>query len=307
MFLLDLKRILRGGVLNFYRNGIVSISSILVLWITLSVILGVVFFQAILLNSLDQVRQKVDITVYFTPNADESKIFEFKESVEKLPEVESVSYISADIALAQFKERKKDDQLTLQAIDEIGENPLGASLNIKARDTAQYEAISNFLSEESEIIKKNENIIYDINYFKNKEIIEKLNNIITSARALGVALALILMAISVIITFNTIRLTIFISREEIGIMRLVGANSRYVTGPFVVEGMICGVVASFLSVALFYPISLWLSKKMSGFLGLDMLEYYTTHFLSLFGLVLIFGIVLGAISSALAVRKYLTK
>lgn len=307
MFLLDIKRIIRSGVLNFYRNGIVSLASTLVLWVTLSVVLGIIFFQAILNNSLEQVKDKVDITVYFVPEAKESKILEFKDIIQKLPEVEAISYISADISLAQFKERRKDDQLTLQALDEIGENPLGGSINIKAKDPTQYESISNFLSGDSESIRLYQDIIYNINYHKNKNIIDRLNNIILSAKILGGALALILMIISVIITFNTIRLTIFISKEEIGVMRLVGASSRYVTGPFMVEGMICGIVAAFLSVAVYYPISVWLSNKMTSFLGIDMLEYYTNHFLEIILIALLFGVLLGSISSALAVRKYLSK
>lgn len=307
MFLLDIKRVIRSGVLNFYRNGIVSLASTLVLWVTLSVVLGILFFQAVLTNSLEQVREKVDITVYFVPDAQEEKILEFKDIIQKLPEVESATYISSEIALAQFKERKKDDELTLQALEEIGENPLGGSINIKARDTTQYEAIANSLSPESELVKSNEGIIYNINYNKNKSIIDRLNNIIVSARTLGVALTLVLTIISVIITFNTIRLTIFISKEEIGVMRLVGANSRYVTGPFMVEGMICGVMAAFLAMASFYPVSVWLSNRMTDFLGVDMLEYYVSHFIPLLVIVLAFGIGLGALSSALAVRKYLSK
>lgn len=307
MFLLDIKRVIRSGVLNFYRNGIVSLASSLVLWVTLSVVLGIIFFQAVLNNSLDQVRQKVDITVYFVPSASEEKILEFKDVIEKIPEVESAVYISSDIALAQFKDRKKDDELTLQALEEIGENPLGGSINIKARDITQYEAISKSLSGDSDLVKSNENIIYNINYNKNKSIIDRLNNIIASARALGIALTLVLTIISVIITFNTIRLTIFISKEEIGVMRLVGANSIYVTGPFMIEGMICGIVAALLATASFYPVSVWLSNRMTDFLGIDMLEYYVSHFIGLFAIVLIFGVLLGAISSALAVRKYLSK
>ncbi|MBY0376461.1 FtsX-like permease family protein, partial [Patescibacteria group bacterium] len=133
------------------------------------------------------------------------------------------------------------------------------------------------------------------------------NGIISGAQKLGFLITLILIITSIIITFNTIRLTIFISKEEIGVMRLVGASEMGVRGPFMVEGAIYGIVATVVTLVLFFPITLWFGKKMTGFLGLNMYQYYVSNFIQIFIIILLSGVLLGMISSFLAVRKYLNK
>lgn len=307
MFWTDLKRIARSGLKNFIRNGTVAWASVLVITITLSVLTGLIFFQAVLNYSLTQIQDKVDVTVYFTTEASEDKVFEIKTSLESLPEVSQVTYESADEALAKFKERHSNDYLTLQALEELSDNPLGASLNIKAGQTSQYESIIKFFEDDSALGKQNENLIEKINYNQNKVIIDRLTSIIDGARTLGFLITLILAFVSVLITYNTVRLAIFISREEISIMKLVGASPRYIRGPFVIEGIICGVIASLVTLILFYPVSLWLGNKMTTFLGLNLFDYYLSHLGEILLIIIFSGVFLGAISSFFAIRKYLKK
>jgi len=301
------KRVVKSGFVNFSRNGIISLASVLVVTITLSVIASLIFLQAILHFSLDQIKDKVDVSVYFTTNAPEDKILSLKSSLEKLPEVATVSYVSSEEALATFRDKHKNDYLTLQALDELDENPLGASLNIKAAETSQYDAIAKFLEGDTALAKDNASIIDKINYHQNKVIIDRLTSIIDGARKLGFAVTLVLVIISIIITFNTIRLTIYIAREEISIMRLVGAANRYIRGPFMIEGVIYGVISSILTMALFYPLTLWLGNNMTDFFGMNVFTYYTTNFFQIFAIVLVSGILLGSISSYLAIRRYLKR
>ena len=307
MFWTDLKRIARSGLKNFIRNGTVAWASVLVITITLSVLTGLIFFQAVLNYSLTEIQDKVDVTVYFTTEASEDKVFEIKTSLESLPEVSQVTYESADEALAKFKERHSNDYLTLQALEELSDNPLGASLNIKAGQTSQYESIIKFFEDDSALGKQNENLIEKINYNQNKVIIDRLTSIIDGARTLGFLITLILAFVSVLITYNTVRLAIFISREEISIMKLVGASPRYIRGPFVIEGIICGVIASLVTLILFYPVSLWLGNKMTTFLGLNLFDYYLSHLGEILLIIIFSGVFLGAISSFFAIRKYLKK
>ena len=307
MFWTDLKRIARSGLKNFIRNGTVAWASVLVITITLSVLTGLIFFQAVLNYSLTEIQDKVDVTVYFTTEASEDKVFEIKTSLESLPEVSQVTYESADEALAKFKERHANDYLTLQALEELSDNPLGASLNIKAGQTSQYESIIKFFEDDSALGKQNENLIEKINYNQNKVIIDRLTSIIDGARTLGFLITLILAFVSVLITYNTVRLAIFISREEISIMKLVGASPRYIRGPFVIEGIICGVIASLVTLILFYPVSLWLGNKMTTFLGLNLFDYYLSHLGEILLIIIFSGVFLGAISSFFAIRKYLKK
>lgn len=307
MKVLDIRRIVRGGFLNFVRNSFVSLSSVLVMTITLCVISLIIFSQAVLNYSLSELKDKVDVTVFFTTNAPESEILSLKEQLEKLPEVASVDYISSEQALENFKKRHEDDYLTLQALEELDGNPLGATLNIQAIDAAEYEEIANFF-EDGDILESNQKVIIEkVNYFQNKLVIERLISITEGARKLGIAVTLILVLISVVITFNTLRLTIYISRDEIAVMRVVGAENHYIRGPFMVEGMIYGFISALITMIIFYPISLWLGANMTEFLGINLYTYYLSNFFQLLIITSISGMLLGVISSFLATRTYLKK
>jgi cell division transport system permease protein len=262
--------------------------------------------SAILNFSLKEIKDKVDINVYFTTNAGEADIFSLKKSIENISEVANVSYVSKDEALANFKERHKDDALTLEALDELGENPLTASLSIKAKEPSQYEGIAKFLGGEDSSSGGNYPIIEKVNYYQNKVVIEKLTKITDATNAVGFWIAILFLVISVIITFNTIRLAIFISKDEISVMRLVGASGRYVKGPFVVSGILYGVVSATLVMIVFFGLTYWIGNiSKDFFVGLDLFDFYLKNFGQIFLIIFGSGIALGAISSYLAVHRYL--
>jgi cell division transport system permease protein len=301
------KRIIKSGFLNFKRSGLISWAAVLIVSITLSVITTIVLLQATLHYSLEQIKDKVDVTVYFTVGADQDKILTLKSSLEKLPEVKTVSYTSAEEALQIFRDRHSQDYSTIQALDEIGTNPLGGYLNVKAKEVSQYETIANFLKSDNLLVSGSSSVVDRINYHQNKLVIDRLNTIIIGAQRLGFAITLILVLMSIIITFNTIRLTIFISKEEIGIMRLVGASKMRVRGPFMIEGAIYGVIATLITLLLFWPITAWLGHNLTGFLGLNLYDYYLSNLWQIFLIILFSGMFLGILSSFLATRKYLNK
>ena len=139
------KRIVKAGFVNFYRSGVVSIASVLVMTVTLFIISALLLLNAILNFSLAEIQNKVDINVYFYPESAESQVLEFKTLLEGLPEVAEVTYVSREQALVDFQERHEGDFLTLQALEELGENPLGASLNVRATDSTLYENIARFI------------------------------------------------------------------------------------------------------------------------------------------------------------------
>lgn len=293
--------------MNFTRNGLISWASVLVLTITLSVITTTIFLQAVLNFSLEQIKEKVDVTIYFNPGASEDKILALQNALMKLPEVSDVTYVSSEEALSNFRTKHENDYPTIQALDEISQNPLGGYLNVKAKEVAQYEAIANFLKSDSELVLNAAQSIDKVNYYQNKSVIERLNNIIKSAESLGFVVTLLFVIISIIITFNTIRLTIFISKEEIGIMRLVGASKVRVQGPFMVEGAIYGILATVLTILIAFPATAWLGRNMTGFLGVNVYQYFLSNLIQITIILLVVGILLGVISSLLAMRKYLNK
>lgn len=306
MFLTNTRRVIRAGFINFWRNRVISLASVLIMTVTLFVIGFVIFLGALFQGSLEQIKGKVDVNIYFTTDASEEDIFVLRDSLSELPEVASVSYTSREEALANFRERHKDDYLTIQALDELDDNPLGASVGIKAKETAQYESIAKFLEEQSALAQGKYSIIDKINYEQNKVAINKLTKILAGAEKIGFAVTVFLVLISIIITFNTIRLAIYTSRDEIAVMRLVGAGNRYIQGPFVVEGVMYGLFSAVITLILFYPITLWLGDVTDNFFGgINLFEYYVSNFTQILLIIVSSGVVLGTISSILAVRKYL--
>lgn len=307
MFKIKLKRIIVSGYRNFTRSGFTSLASILIMTITLFVITSLIFIQAGLNSSLNDIKEKVDVTVYFVSDADEASIKNIEASLKNLPEVRDITYTSQDQALIEFKERHSNDYLTLQALDELDENPLGASLNIKAKDPSQYESISKYFESDTTLSKGAMTVIDKIDYHQNKIVIDRLTSIITGAKRLGFAVSLVLVLISIFITFSTIRLIIYMSREEINVMKLVGAGGRYIRGPFIVSGVLVGVIASLVTIILFVPVSIWLGNQMTDFIGINLFTYYKANFLQLFIIMLGSGVIIGSISSIFAIHRYLRK
>ncbi|OGG69467.1 hypothetical protein A3F27_01025 [Candidatus Kaiserbacteria bacterium RIFCSPHIGHO2_12_FULL_53_13] len=305
---INTKRVARYGFIGFIRNGFVSLSAVLIMSITLFVVAGLMISGAALDSTLKQLKDKVDVSVYFTTKATDSQIADVRKALENLPEVASVAYVSREEALAQFRERHKNDQLTLQALDELSDNPLGASLEVRAKETSQYEAIAKFLEVQQGEGGAAGTAIDKVNFYQNKTAIDRLTSIIETSSRLGSVITLVLGLASLLISFNTIRLAIYTSRNEIGVMNIVGASRWYVRGPFMVTGVLYGVLSGLIVLILLYPITFWLGPASERFFGtFNVFSYYTDAFPRLFITVIGSGIALGALSSFLAVRRYLEK
>ena len=305
---LTTKRIFRAGLLSFSRNAFVSFASVLVMTVTLFTV-GVTLFAGVILGSaLQELRNKADVNVYFTQDAPEDRMLELKASLEALPEVAKVEYLSRDEALAQFRERHKNDQLTLSALDELGDNPLGAVLNVKAKDISQYESIAAFLKDQQSASTGGASIIDKINFYdaQHRAALERLQYITNSAKVLAEWIVAILILTTLAISFNTLRLAIYSSRDEIQVMRLVGAGSFYIRAPFMVEGVLYGLVAGLITLLIFYPLTWWLGGATGNFFGgVNIFTYYMSHFFYFFLIIIGTGVLLGAVASFLAVRRYL--
>ncbi len=300
------KRVARYGFIGFLRNGFVSLSAIFIMTITLLVAAALLISNAALQSVLTDLTGKVDVTVYMTTTATDAQIQQLETSLQALPEVKSVTYVSADQALAAFQARHANDQLTMQALQELPGNPLGASLAVQAKDTSQYATIASYLDAQQASGNGGGAAIDKVNYIENETAIQHLTSIIQTSKKLGLAIAAILGIASLLIAFNTIRLAIYTSRDEIGVMNLVGAGHWYVRGPFMVAGVLYGVISGIIVLALLYPLCAWLGPPSESFLGtFNVFTYYITSFGLLFTVVMGSGVALGTLSSFLAVRRYL--
>lgn len=302
MIWINLKRILKLGLTNFWRNGLVSVASVFAMTITLFAI-GSIYLGTNFLNSaLTEVKNKVDISVAFKTTTTEAEILSLKKDLTLLPEVKEVIYSSKEQELSAFRERHKDNAIMIGSLDEVG-NPFGARLNVRAVDPTQYEKISRFINTKNDPASGGNSIIDQISY--KKDVVDKMARLIDTSQRVGWAVALVLALLSVFAVFNTISLAIYTSREEISVMRLVGAGSPYVKGPFMIEGVISGLIASLLSLMLLYPSVLWVRNVTSGvYGGINLVSFYFSNFGQIFALLLGSGILLGLLASYWAVRRY---
>ncbi len=289
-----------------WRNGVVSFAAGLVMTVTLFVLGSLLIGSALLDSTIVQIKDKVDINVYFKLDAKEEDMRAMKKALEGLPEVSAVEYISRDEALADFKERHKDNSLIVASLEELADNPLGASLNVKAKQPSQYEGVAKFLDESAALGKGGVSIIDKVTFNQNKASINKLAQIIDAADRFGAFIILLFSIIALLVTVITIRLAIYASREEIAIMKLVGASNNYVRGPFVISGALYGISAAVLSTLLLWPLTSWITRSTGDFFGaLNVSSYYVANLGQIFFLLLGVGVILGVISSLLAIHRYL--
>lgn len=307
MYWMTIKRVLVSGAKSFVRGGAVSAATVLVMTVTLSIIGSLIFLSALLTFTLNSIKDKVDVSVYFVTTASESDILAVKSQLEKLPQVSDVTYTSAADALSNFRDRHANDQLTLQALSDLGGNPLDASLEVRAKDPSQYENIVKFLEATPTLSSGGASIVDRINYSQNKDVIDRLSLAIQATREIGFAIIVLFAIASILIAFATIRLAIYVAKDEIAVMRLVGASNAYIQGPFIVTGIITGLVAAVTVLMLLWPATWYAgAKTVTWFGGFNVASYYGSHFALVFAIILSSGILLGGVASVLAIRKYLT-
>lgn len=298
------KRVIVNGATSFWRSGSVSFATVLIMTVTLIIIGSLFFISAVLSSTLDTIKSQVDVSVYFVTTASETDIQNVEGQLKQLPQVASVTYTSRDQALAAFQARHANDTLTLEALQELGNNPLEASLAVKAKDPSEYAAIVEWLSTNN--LGPGSTLVDRINYLENKDVIDRLTAAIQTTEEVGLAIVILFALSSIIIALATIRLAIYTARDEIAVMRLVGASNMYIRGPFIVAGIISGALAAFIALILFYPATYYAGNTLSTWLGgFNLFTFYIHDFPIVFLLLVGSGVLLGAIASWIGVRRYL--
>ncbi|MFC1721587.1 cell division protein FtsX [Patescibacteria group bacterium] len=298
-------RVTKFGLKNFWRNIWLSVATTVIMIVTLFIISVIVMLNMLASAAIDEVQNKVDLTVYFRNDAAEERILEVRTQVLNLNTVETTNYISKDEALEQFKKEHEGDEVILESLNVLGDNPLEPALVVKANETENYAEISAFLESD-----KFNDVISKVNFEDNRQLIEKLLNITDNIRKGGLVVGIIFVIIAVLVVFNTVRLAIYTHKEEIGIMKLVGATNWFVRGPFILEGVVYGLIGAFATLLLLYPILQAASPRVSSFFenqALDISQYYAENIIWIAGGLIALGVILGIISSAIAVGRYLRK
>lgn len=296
-----LKRIIKSGWRDFQRNNGLSVATIFIMVMTISLVTGLFLSQKTFDFLIVSLEDKVDMAVYFAEEPSSEEILTIQDQLAHLPEVKKLEYISKEEALAKFTERHAGEEIIMESLAEVGGNPLLSSINIKAWEASQYAAISSFLDTASF-----SDLIAKVDYNQKKPVIERLFSITSDINTTGIALSIVLALVAVIIAFNTVRIAIYNSKEEIETMRLVGASNWFIRGPFLVQGIISGILAVLITFLIFGVAVYFLSPKVEIIVpGLGLSSYFFSNFLVILALQLVAGLGLGVIASWLAVRKHL--
>ncbi len=304
--LTTLWRIFLSGTNNFVRNAWLSAAAMAVMIITLTIVLFSVIANATFSYTVQTIRDKIDISVYLKDDVSDTQREDLVTDLKKIENVRAVNYISKEQALKNYIEINKDN-VDLQLAISQTDNPLPASLQIKVYDPDKIDSIKQFLEKLEVEALQSDQTSYSGD---RKEAIDKIAKATSFIRKAGVVGVIVFALISVLIIFNTIQMAIFNRRDELSIMRLLGASKFYIRGPFLVESLLIGVASAVVSVvacnALFSVASSTLNASSFGLLDITYANrYFTDHFWSITGAQLGLGIFIGVGSSFVATQRYL--
>ncbi|MEX1995148.1 MAG: permease-like cell division protein FtsX [Candidatus Saccharimonadales bacterium] len=300
------ERIFKNGVINFGRNVWLAIAAIAMMGITLTILLFAVVANATFTHTIDEITSRIDVSVYLKDEVTEPQKDQLVSQLKNIDNVKSVEYLSKDQALKNYREQNADNPELLAAISET-DNPLPASLSLKPKDPNKLGDIKAFLDKPDIAALQSDPTSYSGD---RKAAIDNITRATHFFQQAGIAGIIAFMAISILIIFNTIRMAIFNRRDELIIMRLLGASTWYIRGPFVVETMLYGALAAMISLAicaaLFAVSSSTLQASSLGLLDISYANrYFTEHLGQILTLQIAIGILIGAASSAIATRRYL--
>lgn len=301
-------RIVKAGMQNFVRNATLAVAAMAVMVITLTIILFSFIANVTFSNTIQQITDKIDVSVYLRDEVatNDEQRNRLIADLKAISNVKEVSYVSKERALEIYKEANRDNVDLLLAISQT-DNPLPASLQIKPVDPNRIDEIREFLEKPEIKELQSDQTSYSGD---RKEAIDKISQATSFIRQAGLAGILIFTLVSILIIFNTIRMAIFNRRDELQIMRLLGASTWFIRGPFVVETVLYGIFSAIVSVVIcntiFVASSAAFEASSLGVLDIKYAsDYFVSHFWIILTLQLSIGILIGAASSAIATRRYL--
>jgi cell division transport system permease protein len=301
MFLLSFMRIIKFSLQDIARNIWLSIITVIIIVLALFSVNLLLAVKVLSSATISAVKDKIDVSLYFKSDAPESRILATKSQISNFDTVKQVDYISKQSAIESFREKHQNNPEVLQALLELGNNPLSPSLIIKPKDTNNYDQLITSLN------KINDDTIESRNFDDHKAMLDKINNITQKANQAGLFISSLFVLITLLVVYNAVRVAIYTHRREIGIMKLVGASTWFIRAPYLVSAIIYALFGVLAVIIVLYPffglIQPYLSVFFSGF-DFNLLAFYNSNFLLIFGLEFLAASLVNILASLVAVGKY---
>ncbi len=299
--LLSIFRVLKFSLQDISRNIWLSIVTITILFLTMFSISTLVLTRAISASAVEAIKEKVDLSLYLKNDASETAILDLQYKISSMERVKDVKYISKQEALDFFREKNKNNPEILQALLELGKNPLSPSLVI-------VPANANMVGDLIEELKAIDNdIIESRDFADNKLILEKIDNITKKVNDVALFVIIIFIVTSLLVIYNSIKVAVYTHKREVEIMRLVGASNLFIYAPFLMSSFIYTLVALVAMIAVTFPLLGLLQPYLEIFFvdySIDIVKYFVSNFWLIFGVQFIVISVINILASYLAVRKY---
>jgi cell division transport system permease protein len=303
-------RMCRYGINNFSRNAWLTTAAMAVMVVTLLIVFSTVVARDIFSNTISELRQKVDISFYLADDVSDEQRVELTSSLRQQEIVTNVTYVSKEDARQLFAEGSAADLKTLEALQIIGDdnNPFPASLRVNVSDPNRLDELDAVFDSQEFKEAQNPDPNFQPSFRgERRDAIENIGRVASFTEKAGLTLSAIGVIISILIIFNTIRMAIFNRRDEIQMMKLIGADKNFIQGPFIVEAIMYGVFSALATAVIVYPLMLTQAERLQeyGIVVTPTLSFLQTYpSVVLLGLIIV-GAVIGVVSSFLAIRRYL--
>ena len=297
-------RMCRYGVNSFTRNTWLTVAATAMMTLTLFVILLTFSARNILVDSAQEIRDKIDMSIYINPDTSAQDIQKIRSDLVKVHDVKSVTFISPEEARKNLSIKQQDNSRVMEALNKA-KGDLPGTFRVVLDDPSEIQALKKF-TDTNQIYKKHENRTPSFETSK----IEATNNIhrwVNFAEKVGITVSLILAIVSIMVVFNTIRMAIFNRQDDIIMMKLIGADKGFIRGPFFVEAIMYGFIAAILATLSVLGVIYSSKDKLNSYeIAVNgTLNILTTYIGFVLVAMILLGALIGVVSSYLATRKYL--
>lgn len=298
---ISLFRAIKFSVQDVARNIWLSLVTIIILVLTLFTVNMLLVVKVVGQTAVEAIKEKIDINLFLKTDAPEDRIEALKAKISSLSEVKSVEYISKTVALEEFRKKHQDSPEILEALKELGKNPLTPTLVIKPKNMEVFDNLINQLN------SIEDDIIESRNFANYKTMLEKINAITDKVSKAALGLSSIFIFITLLVIYNSVRVAIYTHKKEITIMRLVGASNWFIQLPYVFSSIIYTLFGVGLVMLIFWPFLNLLQPYLETFFvsyNVNLIQYFYGNIMGIFGIQFLAASLINILASLVAVRRY---